>query len=105
MSARGQIPSLERCRLHDRSSPESGSPSAALLCRNRANRPGSGPSLNSLLPLFGQGAGVPYGCGIEEEAAVGEILPEATQLSYLERRADKCGTCELVRRAGLYRGY
>lgn len=27
--------------------------------------------MNSLLPLFGQGAGVPYGCGIEGEAAVG----------------------------------
>src|SRR5262249_61516883 len=63
-----------RCPLNDRSPPESGSPSAVLLCRKRANRLASGPSLNSLLPLFGQGAGVPYCCGIEEEAAVGETL-------------------------------
>ena len=78
-----------------------------LLCRKRANCPGSGPSLNSLLPLFGQGAGVAYGCGIEGEAAVGETLRRRphTQLSHLERRAHKCGACELVRRAGLYRGY
>src|SRR6266487_4306271 len=32
----GQTRSLQRCPLHDRSSPESGSPAAILLCRIRA---------------------------------------------------------------------
>ncbi len=35
-SGPGQTRSLERCPLHDRSSPESGSPSMILLCRKRA---------------------------------------------------------------------
>jgi len=34
--------------------------------------------LNRLLPLFGQGAGVPYGCGIEGEAARRRDSAEAT---------------------------
>jgi hypothetical protein len=44
--------------------------------------------LNSLLPLFGQGAGVPYGCGIGEEAAIGETLRRRphTELSRAEER-------------------
>jgi hypothetical protein len=33
----GQTRSLQRCPLHDRSSTESGSPSAILLCRTSAN--------------------------------------------------------------------
>src|SRR5262249_47793159 len=33
----GQIPSLQRCPLHDRFSSESGSPFAILLCRKSAN--------------------------------------------------------------------
>ena len=35
-SASGQLRALQRCPLHDHSSPESGSPSALLLCRKRA---------------------------------------------------------------------